>query len=97
MTQIYYLIDEQCYARDGWDYQPGGVKGKPSKIETHFLSIIIRDEVQGLHKRNKVTCKETPSQAKSITRPTLLDLFFEIIMHWEVINNDTYFLITNDS
>jgi len=54
MTQVNHLVDEQCNTRDGWDYKPGSVKSKPSKIEAHFLSIIIRNEIQGLHIRNKV-------------------------------------------
>jgi hypothetical protein len=54
MTQVYHLVNEECNARDGWDYKPGSVKSEPSKIETHFLSIIIRNEIQGLHIGNKV-------------------------------------------
>lgn len=87
------MIYEQDDAWNGRNQKPGGVIAQPSEIETHFLPVIVCNEVQRLHLTYVVSCDETEEQTPFVTIPALTDLCLELIMHREVINDDSNLLI----
>jgi hypothetical protein len=88
------LVDKQCDSRHCRYDEPTGIEYLESEVEGHFLSIVTRNEIQGLHVVVELACKHPPEEALAILGPASLDLDSEVIMKGEMVHDDANFFET---
>ena len=89
LSDQHTLIDEQDQSRDGRDQEPASIEQKIGVKEGHLLSIVICDQLEGLHRVLVVACDEPNEQPDSILLPTLINLFSSLIMQREMLQDDS--------
>lgn len=84
------LIDEQDQSGDGRDQEPASIEQKIGIKERHFLSIVVCNQLEGLHWVFVVACDEPDEEAYAILLPTLINLFSSLIMQREMLQDDSW-------